>query len=150
MTKRVKPWHVVAATVALAALVGCSGGEKKEAAPAGDSKPAAAAGDSKPAAAAGAVAGDPAKGKEVFMGTCSACHGPDAKGLPGSGKNLVNKSDWMKKQSDADLLAFVKKGRPSTDPVNTTGVDMPPKGGNPSLNDDDLKNVIAYIRSVQK
>jgi mono/diheme cytochrome c family protein len=123
---------LMAAGLLAVVVAGCGGGSK-EAAPAANS----------------VSKGDPTKGKDVFDGTCIACHGADAKGLAGSGKNLVTKSDWMKKQDDTALLAFVKTGRPSTDPVNTTKVDMPPKGGNPALSDEDLTNVIAYIRSLQ-
>ncbi len=34
--------------------------------------------------------------------------------------------------------------------ANTTKVDMPPKGGNPALKDDDLVNIAAFLRSLQK
>jgi mono/diheme cytochrome c family protein len=94
-------------------------------------------------------AGDAEAGEVVFQGTCSACHGPDAKGLPNLGKDMTT-STFIAETSDADLLAFVKHGRPVTDPANTTGVDMPPKGGNPALSDEDILNVIAYIRTVQE
>jgi len=90
-----------------------------------------------------------AQGETVYAGTCIACHGPDAKGLPNLGKDLTT-SQFIRDQSDEDLLAFVKQGRPPGDPLNTTGVDMPPKGGNPALMDDDIKAVIAYIRSLQE
>lgn len=95
-------------------------------------------------------AGDATKGKTVFLGTCAACHGPDAKGIIGLGKNLVTPTDWMKKQDDAALVAFIKKGRPASDPLNTTKVDMPPRGGNPAMSDDDIVNVVAYLRTIQK
>lgn len=132
MEKRIKSWHLVVGIAGLALLVGCSKGAA-------------------PAPGGGAAAfGDAAKGKQVFADTCAACHGADAKGMPGNGKNLVQKSDWMKKQSDQALYEFIKKGRPVSDPENTTKVDMPPKGGNPALSDDDVKNVVAYIRSLQK
>jgi hypothetical protein len=39
-------------------------------------------------------------------------------------------------------------GRSTTDPANTTGVDMPPKGGTPSLSDEDLTD-INYLRTLQ-
>jgi mono/diheme cytochrome c family protein len=39
-------------------------------------------------------------------------------------------------------------GRQPTDPLNTTGQLMPAKGGNPALTDEDLYNVVAYIRSL--
>ncbi|WP_376791515.1 c-type cytochrome [Thermoflexus sp.] len=96
--------------------------------------------------AAVALQGNPEKGKELFAGTCASCHGPDAKGLPGLGKDLTT-SVFVKQQTDAQLLEFIKKGRPATDPANTTGVDMPPKGGNPALTDQDLADIIAFIRT---
>ena len=47
-------------------------------------------------------------------------------------------------------MAFVKTGRPASDPLNTTGVDMPPKGGNPAMTDQQIMDVIAYMRSLQQ
>lgn len=94
-------------------------------------------------------AGDAAKGKTVFEGTCSACHGPDAKGIAGLGKDLTT-SQFAKGLSDADLVAFIKTGRTTSDPANTTGVDMPPKGGNPALTDQDLSDVVAYLRTLEQ
>ena len=95
------------------------------------------------------VAGDAAKGKAKFDVTCSACHGPDAKGLTGLGKDLTS-STFSKGLSDPDLIAFLKKGRPASDSANTTKVDMPPKGGNPALTDQDLADIVTYVRSLQK
>jgi mono/diheme cytochrome c family protein len=93
--------------------------------------------------------GDAVKGKAVFEGTCISCHGPDAKGLPGLGKDLTT-SEFVAGQTDDQLLAFVKKGRPASDPANTNKVDMPPKGGNPALTDTDLTNLIAFVRSIHQ
>ena len=94
-------------------------------------------------------AGDAAKGKTKYDTTCTACHGPDLKGITGLGKDLTT-STFIKGQPDAGLVDFLKKGRPATDPANTTKVDMPPKGGNPALTDADLGDIVAYIRSMQK
>jgi mono/diheme cytochrome c family protein len=94
------------------------------------------------------LAGYIAHGAQVFGSSCVACHGKDARGLPGSGKDLVQ-SAFCKSLDDDALLAFVKKGRDPSDPLNTTGVGMPAKGGNPALSDDDLLDVIAYVRSLQ-
>jgi mono/diheme cytochrome c family protein len=105
----------------------------------------AASASQKPAAAKG----DATKGKTVFEGTCASCHGPDAKGLPGLGKDLTT-SEWVSTQTDAQLLKFVKTGRPAADKLNTTGIDMPPKGGNPALTDADIENVIAFVRSIHQ
>lgn len=92
---------------------------------------------------------DVAQGGEIFASTCSACHGPDAKGLPNLGKDLTT-SEYVGDSDDATLLTLLKEGRPSGHELNTTGVDMPPKGGNPSLSDDDLTTIVAYIRSIQE
>ncbi|MCC6167409.1 MAG: cytochrome c [Caldilineaceae bacterium] len=93
------------------------------------------------------AAGDPVKGKELFATTCAACHGPAGEGVQGLGKDMTT-STFIADQSDAELLAFIKVGRAPTDPLNTTGVLMPPKGGNPALTDEQLMDIIAYIREI--
>jgi disulfide bond formation protein DsbB len=47
-------------------------------------------------------------------------------------------------------VAFIKVGRGVDDPANTTGVAMLPKGGNPGLSDQDLYDIVAYLRTLQK
>lgn len=89
------------------------------------------------------------EGGNLYQGTCSACHGEDAKGLPNLGKDLMT-SEFVQNQSDEELVAFIKQGRPVSDPENTTGVDMPPKGGNPALNDEDLMAIVAYLRTIHE
>jgi len=88
-------------------------------------------------------------GADLFFGTCSACHGPDGRGLPNLGKDLVT-SEFISSTSDEDLLTFIKMGRPLWDSANTTGIDMPPKGGNPALNDEDILSIIVYLRTIQE
>lgn len=96
------------------------------------------------------LVGDPAKGKAHYETTCIACHGPEGVGVQGLGKGLTA-SDWLKAQSDADLILFLaEQGRPASDPLNTTSVDMPVKGGNPALKDQDLADIVAYLRTLQK
>ena len=109
----------------------------------------AACGGGAGGAPAGERKGDAAKGKTKFDGTCVSCHGPDAKGLPGLGKDFTT-SAFVKSQTDAQLVDFIKKCRPANDPANTTKVDMPPKGGNPALTDNDLYDIIAFLRTLMK
>ncbi|MCX7691340.1 cytochrome c [Thermoflexus sp.] len=116
-------------------ISGCGGGAPPAPAPSG--------GEAAPVT----LKGNPEKGKELFLGSCASCHGADAKGLPGLGRDMTT-SEFIRKQTDAQLLEFIKKGRPATDPANTTGVDMPPKGGNPALTDQDLADIIAFIRTL--
>ncbi len=84
-------------------------------------------------------------GRESYLAVCSACHGVDAAGVSGLGKTLIG-SEFVNGLSDADLHAFVVKGRDIWDPMNTTGVAMPARGGNPGLTDEDLYKIIAYVR----
>jgi len=120
-------------------LVACGGGNS-------GSSDSDAADD--PVGETAAPNGDAVAGEGKFQSTCSACHGPNAKGLPNLGKDLTI-SEFFKSSSDAELLAFLKTGRPSSDPANTTGVDMPPKGGNPALTDQDLADIIAFIHTLE-
>ncbi len=87
-----------------------------------------------------------ALGEQQFT-LCAACHGADARGVPNLGKDLID-SEFVQSLTDEELLDFIKTGRPIWDPMNTTGVDMPPRGGNPSLTDDDILAIIAYIRTL--
>ena len=99
--------------------------------------------------AANVLNGNPADGQKYFAQTCSACHGPDGKGLPKLGKDLTS-SSFVTEKSDAQLLDFLKQGRLATDPLNTTGVAMPPKGGNPALNEQQLADIISYLREIHQ
>lgn len=94
------------------------------------------------------LAGYIASGKKIFSGTCIACHGKDGVGIQGNGKALANNA-FVQSLDDEALLKFVQSGRAPTDPKNTTGIQMPPKGGNPALGEDDLLDVISYLRTLQ-
>ena len=94
-------------------------------------------------------AGDPVAGKKLFEGTCTACHGPEGKGVPGLGKDMTT-SEFIAGKTDDELVAFIKVGRDPSDPLNTTGVGMPARGGNPALTDEDLFDIVAYIRTLQQ
>lgn len=129
--------------VALALVLGgCGGKDKKE-----ESAPAAAQQVEAPAATEEVAAGDPVKGKEMFATTCAACHGPEGKGVQGLGKDMTS-STFISERTDAELLEFILQGRAPTDPLNTTGVLMPPKGGNPALTNEQLMDIIAFVREL--
>lgn len=90
-----------------------------------------------------------AEGGSLFRQTCFACHGPDGKGLPNLGKDLTT-SEFVQSSTDAELLIYVLEGRAADDPLNTTGVAMPPKGGFSFLTEDNINSIIAFIRSIQE
>lgn len=103
-----------------------------------------------PPSPAASVALDPqmvAAGDQIYHTICMACHGFNARGIAGLGKTLIG-SAYVDSATDDELLTFLQVGRAVNDPLNTTGVAMPARGGNPNLTDDDLRNVIAYIRSL--
>jgi len=90
-----------------------------------------------------------ASGTKLFARTCIACHGPGGVGIKGNGKTLVNNAFIQSKSDDEDLLTFIMHGRDPSDPANTTGIAMPPRGGNPALSEDDLLDIISYLRTLQ-
>ena len=91
----------------------------------------------------------PPDGKSLYMRTCVACHGADAKGMPGLGKDMTN-SAFVSELSDAELVEFIVRGRAVDDPLNTTGVPMPAKGANPTLSDADILLIVEFIRSLSE
>ncbi len=91
---------------------------------------------------------DAKQGRAKFSTACIACHGPEGKGITGLGKDLT-KSEFVKNLSTPELALFISKGRDITDPANTTHIAMPPRGGNPSLTDQDLVDIAAYIHTLQ-
>lgn len=118
---------VVALIVALVSLAACGGGGGAKA----------------PSAAERAAAG-----QARFQKTCATCHGKDAKGMPKLGKNL-HENQFIQSKTDDEMVKFIETGRPAWDPANTRGVDMPPRGGDPTLTEKDIRNIVAYLRTLQ-
>lgn len=140
-SKRLFPGFLFTFIVVLAMGLAACGGSNASSQSGGE---VAAAATERPASL-----GDSAKGEEEYNKLCIACHGPGGAGVEGLGKPFTT-SEFVLNSTDEELLAFVKVGRPISDPANTTGVDMPPKGGNPALTDDQILDIIAYIRSVHE
>ena len=82
-------------------------------------------------------------GKTIYTQTCIACHGADGKGsLPGVPDFTGSKSPLSK--DDATLTKNVLEGFQSPG----SPMAMPPKGGNPDLNTDDIQAVMNYLRET--
>lgn len=126
---------VMVAVVALA-VAACGGGD--------DAGSTTGDGEERTAPTVGASA---EAGKAIYDGTCVACHADGGVGIDGLGKPLAG-SDFVNATGDSELVTFIKVGRDTSDPENTSGVAMPAKGGNPSLSDADLESVVAYLRSL--
>ena len=95
----------------------------------------------------GASPGDAVAGEIVFDNRCSVCHGPGGEGIVGLGSPLTT-SAFVAGLTDDELLSFLQTGRPTDDPLNTTGIAMPARGGIPALSDEHLIDVIAYVRTI--
>ena len=87
-------------------------------------------------------------GRELFNVTCIACHGVHGQGIPNLGANL-QQSRFIAQTPDDTLASFIKTGRVPGDPKSVLNLTMPPKGGNPSLDDAGIRDIVAYLRTLQ-
>jgi len=125
----------VAATAAAAAPGATPAKAAPAAAPAPAVTAAAAAPAPAPAAAAPAAASD---GKKIYETTCVACHGAGIAGAPKFG----DKAAWAPR---------IKTGMPTLYQTAIAGKGaMPPKGGNLSLSDADVKAAVDYMVGASK
>ncbi|MFZ3213269.1 MAG: c-type cytochrome [Terriglobales bacterium] len=74
---------------------------------------------------------------DLFKSKCAMCHGPDGKGKMAGTKDLG--SAEVQKASDADLTATITNGKPPK---------MPTYKG--KLTDDQIKSLVAYVRTFKK
>ena len=86
--------------------------------------------------------GDPEAGKAIFAKKCAACHGKNGEGNERMARMLkVELRDLGSKdvqaQSDEELAKFITEGTAKKKPV---------KG----LSEEDVANVIAYIRTLKQ
>lgn len=91
----------------------------------------------------GAESADPlARGQEVYQGTCIACHGADGTGMLPGVPDLTTQDGPMSNPDDVlverMLNGFQSPGSPMA---------MPAKGGNPNLNEEDIRAVLHYLRA---
>ena len=99
-----------------------------------------------PAPAAGApapaTAGAKADGKKIYDTTCVACHGPGIAGAPKFG----DKSAWTARIAEGNNTLYTH----AIQGFQGKGGVMPPKGGNTTLADADVKAAVDYMVSAAK
>jgi mono/diheme cytochrome c family protein len=88
--------------------------------------------------------GDPAAGEKVYARVCMTCHGPQGEGVPGLSQDMTQ-SELIASKTDQELVEFIKLGGTPDEPLV-----MLPKGGNPALTDQNLYDVVAHLRVLQK
>jgi mono/diheme cytochrome c family protein len=100
---------------------------------------------SSPSGSPAALPGDPAKGATLYGQNCATCHGAALTGGIGPALNPIEKLPGVSNPLDPNfLIEIITNGRKhqAGDPRST---DMPAKGGNGNLTDQDVKDLAAYI-----
>lgn len=80
-------------------------------------------------------------GRAVWLGTCRACHAEDVAGAP----LVTDRAAWaprLAKGKDA-LYRSALGGR-----IGPKGTEMPARGGNPALSDDEVRSAVDYMTAV--
>src|SRR5437762_437276 len=131
-------WKEPAAPAAPSAATG--GGPTPAASPSVPTPPPAQA--TAPASSAPAAAAAKPDGKKIYDTTCVACHGAGIAGAPKFG----DKSAWTTRIAEGNdtLYAHAIQG------FQGKGGVMPPKGGNTTLADADVKAAVDYMVSAAK
>ena len=91
--------------------------------------------------------GDAEAGKVIYDNHCIPYHGPAGVGGEGIGLPLTA-SAFICEKSDKELLEFIRVGLPVGHPLNSTEVDMPAYGSDPALPENQIIDVVAYLRSI--
>ena len=82
-------------------------------------------------------------GRTLYENNCAVCHGPDGEGAMPGVRSMTANTGWAKK-SDQELVTIIINGVESTDgPVS-----MPPKGGAPSLTEEQIHSIVNYLRRL--
>jgi mono/diheme cytochrome c family protein len=104
-----------------------------------------AASSPSPSGSAAPLPGDPTKGAALYGANCASCHGASLTGGIGPALNPIEKLPNVANPLDPTfLIDIITNGRTpqAGDPRQTQ---MPPKGGNAALTDQDVKDLAAYI-----
>lgn len=89
------------------------------------------------------ASGDPSAGQEAFAANCAACHGAAAQGSP-AGPPLVHEVYEPAHHSDVSFLLAVQNG------VQPHHWDFGPMPAIPGLDVDDVADIVAYVRQLQR
>lgn len=92
--------------------------------------------------------GNARRGATYYQQGCAGCHGSTGDG-EGVGVSLVD-SPFVVNANDEELLGFLQVGRSADDPASVTGVTMPAYGGRTDWGDEQLWDVIAYLRQLTR
>ncbi|HVC77808.1 MAG TPA: cytochrome c [Candidatus Micrarchaeaceae archaeon] len=104
-----------------------------------------AASSPSPSGSAVPLPGDPTNGSAVYAANCTACHGASLTGGIGPALNPIEKLPGVTNPLDPNfIIGIITNGR-LHQPGDPRQTDMPAKGGNAALTDQDVKDLAAFI-----
>jgi len=83
------------------------------------------------------------QGRAIWLGTCEACHANDVAGAP----LVTNKAAWAPRLAKGKEALYKSALGGLTGPK---GTQMPPRGGNDKLTDDQVRMAVDYMAAVVK
>lgn len=83
------------------------------------------------------------QGRAIWLGTCEACHANDVAGAP----LVTNKQAWAPRLAKGKEALYKSALGGLTGP---TGTQMPPRGGNDKLTDEQLRLAVDYMMAIVK
>lgn len=83
------------------------------------------------------------QGRAIWLGTCEACHANDVAGAP----LISNKVAWKPRLAKGRDALYRSALRGLTGPM---GTQMPPRGGNDGLSDDQVRAAVDYMMAIVK
>ncbi len=93
-----------------------------------------------------AAIGDSGFGEKLFDNICATCHGPKGDGYVAGGTGTaIGKIGTLSKVSDGFLRTTIKEGRSNTRMRGFAGPE-----GLANLNDQEIDDIIAYLRTLAK
>ncbi len=81
------------------------------------------------------------QGRAVWLGTCEACHANDVAGAP----LVSNKTAWAPRVAKGRETLYRSALGGLTGPM---GTQMPPRGGNDKLSDDQVRSAVDYMLAL--
>ena len=82
-------------------------------------------------------------GRTVWLGTCEACHAHDLAGAP----LVSDRKAWAPRLAKGSQALYTSALGGLTGPK---GTQMPPRGGNSKLSDDEVKAAVDYMAAIVK
>jgi cytochrome c5 len=83
------------------------------------------------------------QGRDIWLGTCEACHANDVAGAP----LVTDKAAWAPRLMKGKETLYKSALGGLTGPK---GTQMPPRGGNDKLTDDQVKAAVEYMMAIVK